>query len=325
MEPITLRERYDKQVPLYEKLATEVTYILKTELEQSNISIHSIIARIKSFGSLSEKALRKGLTDPLSAVTDICGVRIICLFTDDLIPIRDMIFRTFKVRTADEKISTNQAEVFGYVSNHYIVEIPESYAGPRYQGVHGLACEIQVRTITMDCWATISHYLAYKVENEMPSELRRNLSALSALFYLADDRFQAIAMATRAHRQELRRRVKQGKELEAMNLDLDTFIVFLESYFPNALRSNDASYAHLLEELRGWGVTTIEQLRAALDEGQSVLRATRAKYPELYGDRSDHDEGMTRFCARYVYDRQAHNHYMRYIGREAAAARRGFR
>ena len=52
--------------------------------------------------------------------------------------------------------------------------------------------EIQIRTITQDAWASISHYLDYKNEISIADELKKDFYALSGLFYIADTQFNKI-------------------------------------------------------------------------------------------------------------------------------------
>jgi ppGpp synthetase/RelA/SpoT-type nucleotidyltranferase len=68
--------------------------------------------------------------------------------------------------------------------------LPDNYTGPRYEDLKGLKAEIQIRTIAMDAWSNVSHYLEYKTPEAAPSSLRKDFYALSALFYLADTHFE---------------------------------------------------------------------------------------------------------------------------------------
>ncbi len=56
------------------------------------------------------------------------------------------------------------------------------YKGPRYDTIVGMPFEIQVRTILMDAWANVSHYLAYKSDIDVPINLQRDFYALGGLF-----------------------------------------------------------------------------------------------------------------------------------------------
>jgi len=53
-------------------------------------------------------------------------------------------------------------------------------------------CEIQLRTTCQDNWSELSHALAYKTEIDIPSDITREINALSAVFELADNQFQLI-------------------------------------------------------------------------------------------------------------------------------------
>jgi len=54
----------------------------------------------------------------------------------------------------------------------------------------------------MDAWATVSHYLDYKTDADVPLGLRKDFQALSGLFYLADTHFEMFYGATGRSQQE---------------------------------------------------------------------------------------------------------------------------
>jgi putative GTP pyrophosphokinase len=76
------------------------------------------------------------------------------------------------------------------MSVHHIVRFGSKHKGERYDNIKNIPFEIQVRTIAMDAWANISHYLDYKTEQDIPTELKRDFHALSGMFYVADKHFQ---------------------------------------------------------------------------------------------------------------------------------------
>ena len=63
--------------PKYEKLATEVEYILRNALMDEHVLIASLSKRVKSITSFAGKLRRKNYKTPLSNVTDFAGVRIV--------------------------------------------------------------------------------------------------------------------------------------------------------------------------------------------------------------------------------------------------------
>ena len=78
------------------------------------------------------------------------------------------------------------------MSLHYKVKLRHETDTPSLSSVKNTYFEIQVRTISQDAWAAISHYLDYKQENIFPSELKRDFYALSGLFYVADTHFSIL-------------------------------------------------------------------------------------------------------------------------------------
>jgi ppGpp synthetase/RelA/SpoT-type nucleotidyltranferase len=85
-------------------------------------------------------------------------------------------------RFAELLMQLADTAVVGYLSIHYTCRMPDRYLGPRYELTSGIVFEVQVRTLCMHAWATVSHYLDYKGDWDVPAELKRSLSALSGLF-----------------------------------------------------------------------------------------------------------------------------------------------
>ena len=134
---------------------------------------------MKTLASLEEKAQRKGYGEPLQ-LSDIVGARVVVLFLSDL-PRTDALIRdTFHVVTSEDKIEgAEDPSTFGYMSHHYDAVLNPAHTGPRYEDLHDLQFEVQARTLLMDAWANVSHYLAYKSNAGIPPELRRDFYALS--------------------------------------------------------------------------------------------------------------------------------------------------
>ena len=173
-----LKKEYEQAEEKLEELKKAVLYILNKQVSNESIKIHSLTTRIKDFKSIQEKVKRKKskgeeLENPLVQITDLVGVRIVLLLRSDLEKVASIIRQHFHVISEDNKIDNQETNSFGYMSNHFVVNIKHSYIGPHYDGIKQMACEIQVRTIAMDAWAAISHYLDYKNEHNLPLKLKR--------------------------------------------------------------------------------------------------------------------------------------------------------
>lgn len=124
----------------------------------------SYTARIKSAASMRAKLERLGLPvtldHALHQVFDAAGVRVICPFIDDIYTTVALI-RTIPGITIDrERDYVRHAKPNGYRSYHLTVSLP-----PRYvcgEPAEQVWLEVQLRTIAMDCWASIEHELKYK-------------------------------------------------------------------------------------------------------------------------------------------------------------------
>ncbi len=110
--------------------------------------------RIKTDASMREKCRRFGLpeteTSALVNLHDAIGIRIICTFLDDVYLIRKYIMSQKDIEIVQEKDYISNVKPNGYRSLHMIVRICGYYV------------EIQIRTISMDTWASLEHQIRYK-------------------------------------------------------------------------------------------------------------------------------------------------------------------
>jgi hypothetical protein len=198
----------------------------------------------------------------------VVGVRLVALFLADLPQITEIVKSVFDVLSIDDKIEgEGDPSTFGYMSRHYEARIPSGHAGPRYDDIRDITFEVQVRTILMDAWANVSHYLAYKGESSIPLDLRRDFQALSGLFYVADRHFELFfskALAVRAEADEL-----INEHREDVSLSLDSLAAFLETRFPTRDRGTRQDIGELTDELLAFGYDTFSKLEKLLSEGKT--------------------------------------------------------
>lgn len=265
----SLGERYHAQLARYERLCQEVVFVLTKLVDDAAIKTHSLYGRVKELDSFLEKVERKAYSDPFQQIEDLVGARVVCLFLSDLAPVASLIRSSFKVISEDNRIEGQELDQFGYMSVHFVVKLDDRYAGPRYDGLHELPAEIQIRTILMDAWATVSHYLDYKGEASVPSELRRDFFALSGLFYVADRHFELFSAEATRSRDSAETAVEEGRE-SSLELNLDTMLAYLQKKLPNRRHSDPSGVSELVEELRQAGYETID----AVD--RQLTRASRA-------------------------------------------------
>ena len=255
-----LKQLYNSLIERYERLKVEFTFILEREMRSSGIPYHLIMGRIKTFESFLDKAQRKRITDPIREIDDICGLRIICLFLSDLQRIRELITTKLEVVSFEDKIQETPMQSFGYMGLHVICKLPPHFAGPRYDDIKDLKAEIQVRTISMDAWASISHYLDYKSVTAVPSELRKDFYALSGLFYMADSHFEMFFQQQQKSRQAVTIEAETVEGLVDSEINLDTLMTFLRKRYPNREHAEASAVSELVDGLVESGYSRIGEV-----------------------------------------------------------------
>lgn len=126
--------------------------------------IHQIIKRVKSLDSIVKKLAKRGYeTDLESAkeyLTDIAGIRVITYYEQDVYEVVRALKSCLDVVRERDYIKNPKPS--GYRSYHMIIVVPIHYL----KGIEYYPVEVQIRTLTMDCWANIEHQLHYKTLRE---------------------------------------------------------------------------------------------------------------------------------------------------------------
>ncbi|MCI0561494.1 MAG: hypothetical protein MN733_23650 [Nitrososphaera sp.] len=154
--------------------------------------------RVKSISSTYLKTRRK-LKETLEEITDYGGLRVLCLFEQDIQTLHKYIIGVFKQRgfslnefkvfnwgeendnyvkqlrtVVDEKFGGYEFGVpspgSGYKSIHYVVT--------RQAGNNVIPIEVQLRTLLQDAWGELEHALSYKKGNVHPY-IKKNFYLLS--------------------------------------------------------------------------------------------------------------------------------------------------
>ena len=126
--------------------------------------VSSVQARIKSAASMKKKLERQRLPvtadSALREVWDAAGVRLICPFVQNIDQTVRLIREIPGIRILREKDYIRSPKPNGYRSYHMILSLPLRFLGEASRDPVWL--EVQLRTIAMDCWASIEHQLKYK-------------------------------------------------------------------------------------------------------------------------------------------------------------------
>lgn len=239
---------------------------MQSRLAIEGVEIANVSHRAKALDSFLEKCVRKSYRDPFGEIEDFAGVRVVYLYSSD----HERIVRCLEdefdiVNVADKRLEV-RVDQFGYQAVHYIVKLGNKSSGARYDGIKDLVCEIQVRTVLQDAWAIINHHLVYKQEDDVPSQLKRKIIAVSAMFELADREFDAF----RKERQEYITQIEAVRHSEteflSQEVNADTLLAFFEWKFPGVEPYfHDGHRMAVLHEFPWFLFETLGDVNANLD------------------------------------------------------------
>ena len=144
--------------------------------------------RIKGEDSMREKLQRKGLPQTAHAalrdLRDSIGLRVVCLFLDDVYENVKILKDLPGCMVVEEKDYIRSAKPNGYRSYHMILDCESEHPDVDGNIPGHYYVEVQLRTIAMDTWAALEHEMKYKKDISDPEligeELRRCANELSA-------------------------------------------------------------------------------------------------------------------------------------------------
>ena len=161
-------------------------------LQHDRNPINSVKGRIKSISSIREKLSRKNLPVSLLAIeeniNDVAGVRVICSFPEDVYALADALLKQDDITLIARKDYIANPKPNGYRSLHLIVSVPIFLASEK----RVMKVEIQLRTIAMDCWATLEHQLRYKKDFDFTEKMAQELLECARLSSELDARMDAL-------------------------------------------------------------------------------------------------------------------------------------
>lgn len=124
--------------------------------------IQNVSQRIKTPESIYAKMIRKGLKPDFSVakekLNDLIGIRIVCLFVDDVYEIAEMLKNQKDLTLIKEKDYIAKPKKSGYMSLHLIMKVPVCIDNK----IETKTAEIQIRTTGMDFWSVLEYQLLYK-------------------------------------------------------------------------------------------------------------------------------------------------------------------
>jgi ppGpp synthetase/RelA/SpoT-type nucleotidyltranferase len=189
-----LIQNYAQLYPEYKKLSQELKALVKPILRKSGIDYVEVMQRAKDVSSFREKIIRKRYKDPFAEMTDLCAVRIICSYPEDVEKAEKVLKKNFSILSHTNPERTISPYKFWYRTHQFEIQLDDKQISKnKYKLVKHFVAEIQVRTVFMDAWATMEHQINYKHEWITSHETKRKLARLSALLELADEELQELS------------------------------------------------------------------------------------------------------------------------------------
>lgn len=141
--------------------------------------IQNVSQRIKSPESIYAKMLRKNLEPDFALakekLNDLIGIRIVCLFLDDVYEIAEMLKNQKDITLIKEKDYIAKPKKNGYMSLHLIVGVPVCIGDK----TETRTVEIQIRTTAMDFWSVLEYQLLYKKNVKGADKVGKELKSYS--------------------------------------------------------------------------------------------------------------------------------------------------
>jgi putative GTP pyrophosphokinase len=225
-----LNSQFRELRPKYERLKDNIRSVLEQMMIENDIPTFAVESRLKDETSFANKVSRKGYSNPFDQIEDICGIRVICYYQEDIVRICEILKIEFDILSEENKQEMLNHDQFGYSSFHYIVKLKDSWLNhPSARGLSGLKAEIQIRTMLMHSWSAISHKLLYKNDSDVEPQFKRKLNRLSALIELADEQFNSIKNEKEKFQYEISR--SESHFDSSVELSSDSLIAIHEHYF----------------------------------------------------------------------------------------------
>lgn len=161
-------------------------------LEYDRNPIETIKTRLKSVESIGDKL--SGMNKPITVesieqnLRDVAGVRVICGLPSDIYNLADAFLSQDDITLIEKRDYIANPKPNGYRSLHLIVEIPIFLHDEKKM----MKVEVQLRTISMDWWASLDHKIRYKKDVDVPEDLHLELKECAEAAAILDRRMESI-------------------------------------------------------------------------------------------------------------------------------------
>ena len=150
-------------------------------IEKNRKIVKTICHRIKSPQSIYTKLVEKKLTpcfqSAVETINDIIGVRIICIYQDDLYEFAHHLTSQKDITVVNSKDYIKHPKKSGYRSLHLILDVPICLN----TNTENKRIEVQLRTVPMDCWSVLDYQLCYKNSDRDINNVKEKLKKHSKI------------------------------------------------------------------------------------------------------------------------------------------------
>jgi ppGpp synthetase/RelA/SpoT-type nucleotidyltranferase len=257
---------YKKLEPVLNKSLAEIKRLVKAQVGKIHdpqlVRIRLTEARTKSLKSLLSKSEKKkwAKKDILKEAKDLLGLRIVCANTEDIKRIKELLLsnpRLIEIPQSEEDRTRNPTSS-GYRDYKFYVSYETGI-----KDHPAITCEIQIRTVLQDSWATLAHKDIYKEGDDLPESLKKLSFRLSELLHVADQIAQDIRDEVSSKREPLKHK---NKKITDDSLSLTYKQAFKElptEYLTRSVRNK-------CEELGINNIRTIEKVLTSKKIGRSL-------------------------------------------------------
>lgn len=190
-------ETFDKLMFFYKSALNQLEIQMNIIKDEFKIMynydlIDHIDTRIKEPKSIikkmEKKKYKKTYVNLIDKINDVAGLRVVCTLKDDIFFIKDLIKQIPGVHVLKEKDYVTTPKKSGYTSYHMIIEVPVRLT----QKTINVKCEIQIRTLAMDFWASFEHKIKYKTDKEVSKKTSKELVTCAKMINRFDEKMTKV-------------------------------------------------------------------------------------------------------------------------------------
>lgn len=194
--------KYMEKYSLYEEFAGRISNLLQNLVEGENIEVYSVFGRAKTPAEFLRTAgtLPTAEQSVLAGIADLCTVKILVNFPDDVSKVEDIVQKEFlaDMSRSIPLASLDSPERHGYPSVSYVLSLNRERGALReWSKYKDLPFTLEIRTVLQEAWAANAPKVSLPTDTATKKKMQRKLLRLSALLEEADEGFLSLWEAAR--------------------------------------------------------------------------------------------------------------------------------